>query len=115
MSTSGTYDLNGNTLQIYGYRNCKACVVYMGYNLDENGHMKVLPEWEDALVYFLCTEYAVAFKWPQNIINYYDKNWVACVRGIKGDSQLRQMQNQKGKIASIMSSYLPQRNIYSNQ
>jgi hypothetical protein len=104
--TSSSYQVMGNTLQMFGLTDCMVEIVYMGYNTNEHGHMVVLPEWEEALMWWLCYNYALAYQFPIPYMSEYKRNWTAAVRKIKGDSQLRQLQLQKVKIASIMNSFV---------
>lgn len=111
--TSRTFTLDGDTLQIGGYRNCRIEVAYMAYNMNVEGQMNIQESWEDYLVNYICFEYCRAFPQlkPRYIMDSYEKDYKACFRGIRSDETQVQMENDKAEITLIMNSYVGRGNL----
>ena len=110
----GSFQINGDFVQINGdFRSIKkASMCYLAYPTDEHGQACVPDNYEEAIMYFLCWNYALKKRFSADIRNEYYKSWVARFNKVNGDSQVNYFQRVKPQMMELFNSVVKNKNIY---
>ena len=81
---------------------------YWATNKDENGLRKIYSVYEDAITYFICYSFALAYseRYKPFVISEFKQNYMAQKDFIIGKWQQRQFRNKKRQIAQTTNAWV---------